>query len=108
MAILHAVETWCPYLIGRHFQIKTDHHSLKYLLEQRLSSLKQHKWVTKMLGYDYEIIYKKGKENVVADALSRQFKEDGSLFALSLPSLRWLKEARKEWLANDTLRQLIQ
>jgi hypothetical protein len=28
------------------------------------------KWVTEMLGYDYEIIYKKGKENVVVDALS--------------------------------------
>jgi hypothetical protein len=43
------------------FQIKIDHHSLKYFLEQRLSSPKQHKWVTKMLGYDYEIIYNKGK-----------------------------------------------
>jgi hypothetical protein len=100
MAILHAVETWCPYLIGRHFQIKTNHHSLKYFLEQWLSSLEKHKWVTKMLGYDYEIIYKKGKENVVVDALSKQFKEDGSLFSLSLPSPRWLKEAHKEWLEN--------
>jgi len=25
-----------------------------------------------MLGYDFEIIYKKGKQNVVADALSRK------------------------------------
>jgi hypothetical protein len=108
MAILHAVETWHPYLIGRHFQIKTDHHSLKYFLEQWLSSPEQHKWVTKMLGYDYEIIYKKGKENVVVDALSRQFEEDGSLFALSLPSLGWLEEAHKEWLENNTLRKLIQ
>ena len=40
-------------------------------MEQRLSSLEQHKWATKMLGYDYEIIYKKGKDNVVSDALSQ-------------------------------------
>ena len=71
MAILHAVDTLRPYLLGRHFKIKTDHHSLKYFLERRLSFPEQCKWVTKMLGYDYEIIYKKGKDNVVVDALSR-------------------------------------
>jgi hypothetical protein len=59
IAILNAMETWCPYLIGSHFQIKSDHHSFKYLLEQWLSSPEQHKWVNKMLGYDYEIVYKK-------------------------------------------------
>ena len=48
---------------GRHFKVKTDHDSLKYFLEQRLSSEEQQKWVTKMLGYDFEIIYKKGKQN---------------------------------------------
>jgi hypothetical protein len=29
LAILHAVELWRPYLLGKHFQIKTDHQSLK-------------------------------------------------------------------------------
>jgi hypothetical protein len=61
LAILHAVDLWNPYLLGQLFHIKTDHQSLKYFLEQRISSLEQHKWVTKILGYDYEIIYKKGK-----------------------------------------------
>jgi hypothetical protein len=48
------------------------------------------------MGYDYEIIYKKGKENVVVDALSKQLEKDGYLFALSLPILGWLKEACQE------------
>ena len=52
-----------------------DHDSLKYFLEQRLSSEEQQKWVTKMLGYDFEIIYKKGKLNFFADALSRKNEE---------------------------------
>ena len=38
MAILHVVQKWRPYLLGNHFCIKTDHHSLKYFLEQRVSS----------------------------------------------------------------------
>jgi hypothetical protein len=39
-------------------------------LEKILSSEEQQKWVTKMKGFDFEIIYKNGKDNVVADALS--------------------------------------
>jgi hypothetical protein len=38
LAILHAVDLWCLYLLGQRFQIKTDHQSLKYFLEQRISS----------------------------------------------------------------------
>jgi hypothetical protein len=70
LAILHVVDLWHPYLLGKCFQIKIDHQSLKYFLEQRISSSEQQKWVTKLFGYDYEIIYKKGKDNVVVDALS--------------------------------------
>jgi hypothetical protein len=80
LAILHVVDLWSPYLLGQCFQIKTDHQSLKYFLEQRISSQEQQKWVTKLFGYDYEIIYKKGKENVVTDALSQKYEEEGSSF----------------------------
>jgi hypothetical protein len=41
LAILHAIELWRPYLLGQRFQIKTDHQSLKYFLEQRISSQEQ-------------------------------------------------------------------
>ena len=30
LAILHSLKQWHPYLIGRHFKVKTDHDSLKY------------------------------------------------------------------------------
>jgi hypothetical protein len=43
LAILHVMNLWHPYLLGKRFQIKTDHQSLKYFLEQRLSSPKQQK-----------------------------------------------------------------
>jgi hypothetical protein len=41
---------------------------------------REKKWVTKMLGCDFEIVYKIGKHNVVIDALSRKKEESkGSL-----------------------------
>jgi hypothetical protein len=89
--ILHAIDLWFPYLLGKCFQINTDHQSLKYFMEQRISSPEKQKWVTKIFGYDYEIIYKKGKENVVADALSQKYEEEGSLFPLSFIVLDWLQ-----------------
>jgi hypothetical protein len=61
LAILYVIDLWHPYLLGKCFQIKTDHQSLKYFLEQHIFSPEQQKWVTKLFGYDYEIIYKKGK-----------------------------------------------
>lgn len=96
LAILHALKKWRPYLMGRHFKVKTDHHSLKYFLEQRLSSKQQQKWVTKMLGYDFEIIYKKGKQNVVADALSRKYEDvEALLCAISIIQPDWINEERE-------------
>jgi hypothetical protein len=54
-------------------------------LEQRLSLEEQQKWVTKILGYDFEIVYKKGKQNVVADALSRKDEDvEAFLCAISI------------------------
>jgi len=45
-----------------------------------------------MMGYNYEIIYKKGNDNVMADAFSRQYEDEGSLFTLSLPIPHWIDE----------------
>jgi hypothetical protein len=85
LEILHAVQKWRRYLIGRHFMVKKSQDNLTYFLEQRLSSEEQQKWVTKMFGYAFEIIYKKGKHNVVEDALSRKEEEtEGSLRVISV------------------------
>jgi hypothetical protein len=100
LAILHVDDLWCPYLLGQRFQIKTNHQSLKYFLEQCISSPEQQKWVTKLFGYDYEIIYKKGKDNVVADALSQKYEDEGSIFSLSFIVPDWLQVVRQEWLKD--------
>jgi len=68
---IHAPKKWRPYLIGKHFQVKLDHDSLKCFLEHRLSLEENKKWFTNMLGYDFGIIYKNGKPNVVTDAVKK-------------------------------------
>ena len=42
IGLVQAVRHWRPYLWGRHFVVRTDHYSLKYLLDQRLSTVPQH------------------------------------------------------------------
>ena len=59
-------------VLGQKFFIKTDQRSLKYLLEQKVGTPQQQKWVAKLLGYYYEIIYKPGKLNQAANALLRR------------------------------------
>jgi len=49
-----------------------------------------------MLGYDFEIIYKKGKKNVVADALSSQDEDvEALLCTISIIQPDWINEARE-------------
>lgn len=54
-------------------------------MEQRVHTPAQQRWVTKLLGYDYKLVYKKGIENRAADALSRQ-PDTSELAALSAPA----------------------
>lgn len=78
MAIVTAVKKWTPYLMDKHFYIKTDYWALKYLTEQKINNLLQQKWISKLLGYHYTILYRKGADNKVADALSRMHESSGS------------------------------
>lgn len=68
MVVVVAGTKWMHYLLGNKIYIKTDHQRLKYLLYQRVTTTDQLKWITKLMGLDYEIAYKKGKENMVAVA----------------------------------------
>jgi hypothetical protein len=109
MEIIHSLNKWHPYLIGRHFKVKRDHDSLKYFLKQRPYSEEQQKWVTKMLGYDLEIIYTKGKQNVVADALSRKDEHvEAFLYVISIIQPNWIIEARVEWKNEENMWTFIQ
>ncbi|KAI5399289.1 hypothetical protein KIW84_064595 [Lathyrus oleraceus] len=69
-------------LIGRKFVVSTDQKSLKQLLQQRIVTAEQQNWTAKLLGYDFEIVYRQGKLNKGADALSR-IHEGGELITMN-------------------------
>lgn len=93
--------------MGRQFVIKTNHHSLKFLLEQRITTPSQQKWLGKLLGYDYSTQYKKGKDNVVANACSR--KEDAiQLQSISGVRAELLDTVKASWSPDPTLQLIIQ
>lgn len=71
LALIMAVERWRPYLQRKEFIIRTDHKSLAYLSEHNLHSDMQRKAMTRLMGLQFRILYKKGKDNHAADALSR-------------------------------------
>ncbi|KAK4382273.1 Retrovirus-related Pol polyprotein from transposon [Sesamum angolense] len=111
MAIVVAVQKWRPYLIGRHFTIKTNHQSLKYLLEQRISTPSQQKWLSKLMGYEYTINYNKGKGIVVVDALSRQRhdlpEQQGTLSTLVTIQTDLVNQIKTRWVADTRWQKLI-
>lgn len=74
-AITRSVHKWRHYLLGASFTIRTDHISLKNLLTQVIQTPEQPIFLCKLLRFDFQIVYKPGKSNVMADALSRSFEE---------------------------------
>jgi hypothetical protein len=72
-ALVRALETWQHYLWPREFVIHTDHESLKHLKGQGKLNQRHARWLEYIETFPYVIRYKQGKENIVADALSRRY-----------------------------------
>lgn len=72
LAIVEGIKTYHVYLASQPFKIFTDHAALKWLNNVKQSTGRLARWAVLLQGYKYEIHYKPGKKNEVADALSRR------------------------------------
>ncbi|GKC07183.1 putative reverse transcriptase domain-containing protein [Tanacetum coccineum] len=71
-AVVFALKIWRHYLYGTRCTVFTDHKSLQHILNQKELNMRQRCWLELVSDYDCEIRYHPGKENLVADALSRK------------------------------------
>jgi hypothetical protein len=108
LAILLAVDRWRSYLQHGEFLIKMDQRSLVNLTGQRLTTPWQHKALTKLLGLQFKIVYNKGLDNRVADALSRNpALATDQLMAISHSTPVWLEEVVKGYQVDEQAQKLL-
>ena len=70
LSVVWAVKTFKLYVMGTHFKVVTDHNTLKALVNKAYLEGWLAQWADFLMGCDFEIIYRWGKENVVANTLS--------------------------------------
>jgi hypothetical protein len=75
IVIVHALKMWIHYLMGKKFELRTEHYGLKNLFGQPTLNVRQTRWMEFLSEYDFEIKHIKGKENQLVDALSRREHE---------------------------------
>jgi hypothetical protein len=74
-AIVHALRRWRHYLMGKRFELRTDHNGMKYLFDQPTLNVRQSRWLEFLSEYDFDIKHLEGKKNKVAGALNRRVHE---------------------------------
>ena len=98
LALVFAVQKWQQYLTGQRFIIRTDQKSLKCLLL----------WLSKLMGYTYDIQYKTGRDNVAADALSRVPSAEVLFLAVSVIHSDLLDKVRASYDLDPLLQSYVQ
>lgn len=106
MTILEALKKWKHYFASTSLIIRTDQQSLMYIQDQKLVEGIQHKLLIKLLGYNYSVEYKKGKENRATDALSRVLHPKLTM-AISTVQPKWMEDVQKSYEQDQACTDLL-
>lgn len=71
LAIKWAILKLHDYLYGKLFIVKTDHAPLQWLMNLKDRSSRRMRWSLQLQPYDFSITYIRGRDNLLADVLSR-------------------------------------
>ncbi|XP_042071499.1 uncharacterized protein K02A2.6-like [Haplochromis burtoni] len=74
LACVWAVERWRTYVWGRRFTLRTDHQALTTLLSTKgmnRAGMRIARWSARLMCFQYDVQYRPGVQNVIADCLSR-------------------------------------
>ena len=72
VAVIHCLDVWRHYLLGTKFTVFTDNVANTYFKTQKKLSPKQARWQEFLAEFDFDWVHKPGRQNDVADALSRK------------------------------------
>ena len=75
LAMKWSIKHFQTYLLGHRFKVHTDNNPLMYFLTSPNMDAMKQRWINKLVKYDFSLKYQKGKNNTVADALSRISEE---------------------------------
>lgn len=76
-AIVEAVRKWRHYLLGTHFRLVTDQRSVAFMYDMqhkgKVKNDKIQRWRIELSCYSFDVVYRRGEDNTVADTLSRGY-----------------------------------
>ena len=78
MAVVYSINKFCHYITGYEVFVHTDHSAIRFLMNKPITNGRVTWWLLLLQEFNITVIDRPGKENLIADFLSRIQHEDGT------------------------------